>query len=129
MSEKAPALKPAQERALLALLAGKTFEAVAAEVGVDRSTLRRWRALPTFQAAMDAERRRLVLAATDRLRLAGIEAVDALRDVLASADAPAAVKVQAASAVLSHLIRAVESDDLYARLDALEAKADEPQRY
>ncbi len=129
MSEKAPALKPAQERALLAILAGKTFEAVAAEVGVNSSTVRRWRKEPEFQAAMDTERRRLVSSATDKLRLAGIVAVDALRDVLTSADAPAAVKVQAASAVLSHLIRAVETDDLFARLDALEGKDDAPSEY
>ena len=123
MSEETPpTLKPAQERALLSILAGKSFEAVAAEVGVNSSTIRRWRKEPLFQAALDSERRRLVASTTDTLRQAGIEAVTQLRAILADPNCPAAVKVQAAGCVLAHLFRAVEVDDLASKIEALEER-------
>ncbi len=131
MSEETPpTLKPAQERALLAILAGKSFEATAAEVGVNSSTVRRWRKEPAFAAALDSERRRLLSAATDSLRLAGLESVTALRAILADPNCPAAVKVQAAGCVLAHLFRAVEDADTSERIAALEeAQRNAPRQY
>ena len=131
MSEETPpTLKPAQERALLSILAGKSFEATAAEVGVDSSTLRRWRGQAAFKEAMENERRRLVASTTDTLRLAGVEAVTQLRAILADPSCPAAVKVQAAGCVLAHLYRAVEISDVVDRIAALEeAQQNAPRQY
>lgn len=106
--------------AVAAVLAHPRQPAAAAALGISARTLRRWCALPAFKAALDAERRRLLAAATDGLRQAGVEAVSSLRAILADPETPNAVKVQAAGCILGHLFRAVEISDVVERIDALE---------
>ena len=48
-------LTPRQRRAALALATGATFEAAAGEAGVTARTLRTWRELPDFRAAVEVE--------------------------------------------------------------------------
>ena len=122
-------LNPRQKNAVLAVITAKTMDEAASQAGVDIKTLWRWRKNPLFVAAVDAARRDLMTKAADHLRLGAVEAVAALRRVLADKETAAPVVVQAASAILSHAIKVVELSDVTARLDALEAKADEPQRY
>ena len=106
--------------AVAAVLAHPRQPAAAAALGISSRTLRRWCALPAFKSALDAERRRLLAAATDALRAGGCEAVAELRAILADKDCPAAVRVQACGCILGHLFRAVEISDVVERLNTLE---------
>ncbi len=127
MSETTPGLKPAQEKALALILAGRTFEAVAAEVGIDSSTLRRWRSAVVFREALRSARERALEAAVAALQHAAQRAVGALLEVLDDPEAGAGARTQAAGLILAHAIRAGEAD-FDARLAALEDAKDEAHR-
>lgn len=115
--------------AAAAILAHPRVSDAAASIGVPLRTFVRWRSLPGFKDAMNAERRRMVAEATDHLRSASVEAVAVLRSIMSDTDAPPAVRVQAASCVLANAYRAIEVADVSERLDALEeAAADAPNR-
>lgn len=115
-------LTPKQEKALAALLTEPTVTAAAAKVGVGERTVHTWLAEPTFADAYRAARRHAVGQAIARLQQGSTAAVDALLDVIdgAYATAPPAVRVSAAKVVLDMAFRAVELEDLQARLEALE---------
>ncbi len=119
-----PELTPRQKNAVMPLITAKTLDEAASQAGIDAKTLWKWRKQPHFVAAVDAARRELMTKAADHLRLGAVEAVAALRRVLADPETAAPVVVQAASAVLSHAVKVVELSDVTARLDALEAAAD-----
>lgn len=121
-------LSPRQHRAIAALMTTPTIGQAAETAQVSRAQISRWLAQTDFQAELERERRAMMKAATDALRVASSEAVAALRRVLADPDTTAAVTVQAASAILSHAYKAVEQADVVARIDALEeAAADAPR--
>lgn len=76
-------LSPVQERALDALLGGKTVTEAAREVEVDRSTVHRWRNHPIFLAALNrrrAESREAADVTLDRIRAKALEGVERALD-------------------------------------------------
>lgn len=122
-------LTPRQHKAIAALMTAPTIGQAAETAQVSRAQISRWLAQPEFQAELERERRAMMKAATDALRVAASEAVSALRRVLADPDTTAAVVVQAAGQILAHAYKAAEQADVVARLDALEeAAADAPNR-
>jgi hypothetical protein len=100
-SRKVPAPTPAQERAIAALVAGKTATEAAAEAGVDRRTLYRWSRDDTvFITSLNLARVDLAAAVRDKLAALGAAAVEVVREVMQSQDTPARVRLAAALAVL-----------------------------
>ena len=122
-------LPPRLVKAACALLTHASIGAAAAACGVSARTFLRWRKLPAFAKALDVERRRMVADATDALRAGSITAVATLREVMCDESCPAAVRIQAASYVLSYCYKAVELDDITARLDKLEEAAADAPKY
>ena len=118
-------LPPRQARGVAALMAAKTVEGAAKLAQVNSRTMRRWMRQADFKAAVEAERRTMFSKAIDVLRVAASEAVAALRDVLADPECAQAVKVQAASAILTHCFRGVELVDVLERLNKLEEAAED----
>lgn len=110
-------LSPAQQRAVLVLVAtGSTSEAATAAGVTDRS-VRRWLASDDFRAAYRAASRTAAGEALSRLLSAQSRAVQTLLDCLT---APShATRVRAARALLEIGARAID-DDLDERLDELE---------
>lgn len=87
------ALSLVQENAVDALVTGKTDAETAALVGVDRTTITRWRLYsPTFQAALNV--RRAEVWSTGLLRIQGLipKALDVLAEELGKADSPNRLK-------------------------------------
>lgn len=121
-------LPPKYAAAILALLTHPSAQAAADAAGVPMRTLTRWRSRPDFASALESERRRLVKQSTDHLRASSITAVATLREVMCDESCPAAVRIQAASYVLSYCYKAVELDDVVRRLDALEESQDNATR-
>lgn len=115
-----------QEQALIALLTEATVEAVAVKAGVTPRTLYRWLNDPPFVGAYRAARRQAVQHATGRLQQAASEAVTTLRDVMTDTTAPAPARVNAAKSVLELAVKAVEIEDLTARIEALEQRHTSP---
>lgn len=74
-----------------------------------------------FRDAYREAKREVVMAAIARLQGAATEAVDALRAVMNDVENPASARVSAARAVLEIAVRAVEMEDLTARVEEIEA--------
>lgn len=111
-----------QAELALALLTEPSLAEAARAVGVGARTLYRWaREDSSFQEAYREARRQAVRQAVAGLQRIGSKAVKALEEVLDAGDTPPAVKVSAARAVLELGIKAVEIEDLAARVEALEA--------
>jgi arginine/lysine/ornithine decarboxylase len=110
-----------RERAIAALLETNTITAAAQLTGIAEKSLRNWLKEPGFAGEYRDARRALVTQASDRLAKSCREAVDTLNDIMRHSenDAP---RVTAARAILDYAYKAVEIDDLTARLERLEAQ-------
>ena len=112
-----------QEQAIAALMANPTLEAAAGALKVNPVTLNRWLKHPAFQDAYRDARREAVTHAVATVQAATSEAVETLRAIMRDGDAPAGSRVSAARTVLDTALKAVELEDLVARVEALEAAA------
>ena len=116
------ALTAKQQKALAALLSEPTIEKAAAKVGVGERTLYTWLGESAFGDAYRTARREAVGQAIARLQQVSGGAVAVLVNVMANPDTPPATRVAAAKTVLETAIKAVELEDLAARLAALEQR-------
>jgi transposase-like protein len=122
MSGHGEKLSHKQERAIAALLVAPSVTAAAQQIGVNENTLLRWLKDAAFQTTYRDARRAVVQHAIVQVQRATAEAVETLRNVMQAADAPASAKVSAAKAILETAVKAVELEDLEARITALEAQ-------
>lgn len=109
-----------QEAAIAALLTASTIAEAAAAVGVHEQTVWRWMQLPDFKEAYRDAKRKAVDQAISRLQQVSGEAVETLRTVMKDSDAPPSSRVSAAKAVIDVALKAVEMDEMAARIEALE---------
>ena len=114
------------DRAIMALLEHTTLEKAAAAIGVSDVTLWRWMKQPEFQKRLRLARRQALAQCIGRLQQASPAAVGALLRVMTDQTTPAASRVRAAQSVLEHAMRALELEDLEARLSDLERAAEKP---
>jgi len=117
------AIGPHERRAVEALLAGASQDAVAAAAGVSTRTLRRWLHLPRFAVALRAAQTQAFDEALGVLRASALDGVRALREVASDPEAPPAARVAAARALIEEARKAVEVDEIEGRLAALEVLA------
>jgi len=123
MSGHGEKLSRKQEQGIRALLLQPTLVDAATAIGVDERTLRRWlRDDAVFQMAYREARRAVVQHAIVQVQRATGEAVETLRSVMQDAEASASARVSAAKAILDTAVKAVELEDLEARITALEAQ-------
>lgn len=110
-----------QDELVAALLTAGSIEEAAQHVGLGYRTVHRWlREDGDFQDAYRQARRQVVAQAQAQLQRATGKAVATLLAVMDDPLAPPAAKVTAARTVLEQAIRAIELDDLEARIHALE---------
>ena len=119
-TEKEDALTTAQHRGLVALLTESKLQDAAKAAGVNRTTLYLWLQQPAFQEAYREARRQAITRATSRLQQISSEAVEVLREVMNNKSAQPAARVGAAKTVLDMALEATETEDLAARVEALE---------
>ncbi len=113
-------LTPKQHKAVACLLSEATISAAAAKAGIAERTLHGWLQDPLFEAAYRAVRREAVGQAVARLQQMSTHAVTVLATVMADKTTPPSTRVMAAKSILEFAIRAVELEDLEARLAVLE---------
>lgn len=116
-------MTPKQEKLLAALLESPTIQAAAAVAGISEATALRYLKDADFSAAYRDARREVVSHSITSLQTACAHAVATLCAVCNDAEAPASSRVTAAKAILETSLRAVEIDDLGARVESLEAMA------
>lgn len=120
MSGHGEKLPRKQAQAIVALLSSPTMAQAAEIAGVGVSTLIRWQKNPNFAEAYRTARREVVAQATGKLSQICAEAVGVLQDVMRNPQTPAASRVMAARSVIDYAFRAVEFEDLSARVEAIE---------
>jgi len=112
-----------KEEAIAALLSHRTLEDAARAVGVAPNTLLRWQQDPEFDAAFRRARRATYGQTTARLHQASSVAVSAVLKIMVDQSAPASTRLRAADIVLEHTAKAIEIEDIEARVAALEQAA------
>lgn len=115
-----PVLKPAQLRAIAALLTEKDTLAAAAICGVSAAQVRRWQQQPVFQSELQAGARAAIDTAI--LRLSGLtgQAVDTLKEIMLDATASPGTRLQAVNIHLARLLDLRELATLEDRLERIE---------
>ena len=118
--EDADSLPAKKELALRAVLSHPTLREAALAAGVSETTLWRYMQDEAFARRLREARREAFSHAMLRLQHAANDAVNALQDVLKNPDAGGSVRVAAARVILDQSRRAIELDDLRARVNELE---------
>jgi hypothetical protein len=119
------------EDAIAALLSQRNVDEAARVAGIGSRTLLRWLQEPEFQTAYREARRAAFRQSIARLQQASSAAVSTLLKIMVDPAAPASTRVRAADSVLDHSARAIEIEDIEARVSELEraaapAKAGQP---
>ena len=114
-----------KDAAILALLSQRNIEEAARVAGVSARTLYRWMQEPDFDAAYRAARRAAFSQSTARLQQMCTAAVSTLGKIMVDPNAPAASRVRAADSVLDHAAKAIEIEDIEARVTELERVAEQ----
>jgi hypothetical protein len=111
------------EEAVAALLTQRNMEEAAKSIGIATNTLLSWTKVPEFQAAYREAKRTAYGQATARLQQATSAAASTLMKVMIDAATPASVRVRAAEAIFNHAAKAIEIEDIDARVSELERAA------
>ena len=115
-----------KEAAILALLSSRSVEDAARVAGVTPRSLYRWQKEPAFNAAYREARRAVFSQSTARLCQMATAAVTTLGKVMVDPSTPPATKIRAADSILSHTAKAIEIEDVGARLSELERATELP---
>jgi hypothetical protein len=89
-------------------------------LGIGIATLERWQKRPEFQAAYREAKRAAFSQAIARLHQMTGAAATTLGRVMADQKTPPATKVRAADSILNHTAKAIELEDIEARVSQLE---------
>jgi hypothetical protein len=112
-----------KEEAIAALLTQRNIEEAAKVAGIGANTLLRWLKVPEFQTAYREARRAAFGQAVARLQQGTSAAATTLLRTMIDPGTPASVRVRAAEAIFNHAAKAIEIDDIEARVAVLEAAA------
>jgi transposase-like protein len=108
------------EQAIAALLSHRNVEEAARAVGISANTLLRWIKDPEFDVACREARRTAFSQSIARLQDASGAAVTTVLKIMLDTNAPAGTRLRAAEVVLEQTTKAIEVEDLEARVAALE---------
>ena len=114
-----------KEEAIAALLTQRNLEEAAKATGIGTRTLLRWMKEPDFDREYRAARRDAFSQSIARLQHGSSAAVATLLKVMVDPSSPPSTRVRAADSVLNHSAKAIELEDIEARLVELERAADE----
>jgi transposase-like protein len=117
-----------KEEAIAALLTQRNIEEAARSIGVAPNTLLKWQKQPEFETAYRDARKAAYRQAVARLQQGTSAAATTLLKTLLDPGTPASVKVRAAEAIFNHAAKAIEIEDIDARLTALELAQENQKR-
>jgi hypothetical protein len=112
-----------REAAIAALLSQPNVDQAARVAGVGARTLWRWMKEPEFDAEYRAAKRAAFGQAVARLQQGTSAAATTLLKTMIEPNTPASVRIRAAECVLNHAMKAIEIEDIEARVSELERAA------
>jgi hypothetical protein len=124
MAARGSILGRKQEEAIAALLTKRNVEEAAQAAGISTRTLMRWLKIPAFQKAYREARRAAFGQSIARLQQATSAAAATLMKIMVDPSAPASVRVRAADSIFNHSAKAIEIEDIEARVSELERAAE-----
>jgi hypothetical protein len=113
-----------KEEAIAALLTQRNIEEAAKVAGIGANTLLRWLKVPEFQAAYRAARREAFGQSIARLQQGTSAAATTLLKLLIEPNTPASVRARVADSIFNHAAKAIEIEDIEARVTELERQAE-----
>jgi hypothetical protein len=117
------------EEAVAALLTQRNVEEAARSISISVATLMRWQKQPEFQKAYREARRAAFGQSIAKLHQMSSAAVSTLGKVMVDPGTPPSTKVRAAEAIITHGAKAIEVEDIEARVSELERAAEESKRH
>ena len=111
------------EEAIAALLSQRNIDDAARMAGIGTRTLLRWMKLPVFDAAYRLAKRQAYGQSVARMQQASSAAATTLLKVMVDPATPPSTRVRAAESILTHAAKAIEIEDVEARVTALEQAA------
>ena len=111
------------EEAIAALLTQRNVEEAARTAGIGPATLLRWLKVPEFQTAYRQARRDAFGQSIARLQQGTSAAATTLIKLLVDANTPPSVKARVADSIFNHAAKAIEIEDIEARVAELERAA------
>ena len=124
MADSKTKLSRKQEDAIVALLSNRNIEDAARACGTPARTIYRWLKEPAFSSAYRDARRQAYGQSIARLQQGAAAAATTLLKVMLEPGTPPSTRVRAAESVLTHAAKAIEIEDIEARVTALEQAAD-----
>jgi transposase-like protein len=112
------------EEAIAALLTQRNVEEAARTAGIGPATLLRWLKVPEFQTAYRQARRDAFGQSIARLQQGTSAAATTLIKLLVDANTPPSVKARVADSIFNHASKAIEIEDIEARVSELERAAE-----
>jgi hypothetical protein len=110
------------------LLTQRNIDEAAKAVGIAPNTLLSWMKVPVFQTAYREARRMAYSQAVAKLQQGATAAATTLLKVMLDQGTPASVRVRAAECIMSHSSKAIEIEDVAARVTELERAAEASQQ-
>jgi hypothetical protein len=107
----------------VALLSQRNIEEAARVVGIGVRTLYRWLKEREFNAAYRSAKRAAFSQSIARLHQMSVAAVTTLGKVMTDPNTPPSTRVRAADSILNHTAKAIETEDIEARVTELELAA------
>jgi hypothetical protein len=117
-----------KEPAIIALLTHRTVEEAARAVGISANTLPRWMKEQEFDAAYQEARRTVFSQSIGRLQYASGAAVTTVLKIMLDSNVPATTRLRAAEVVLNLGTKALEMENIVARVAELERAAGSAHR-
>jgi hypothetical protein len=113
-----------KEQAIIALLTNRSIEEAAKSIDIGTQTLLRWMKVPEFQAAYREAKREAYGQSIARMHYLASAAVSTLGKIMLDSKTPPSTRVRAADSLLDHTAKAIENEDIEARVAELERAAE-----
>src|SRR6266571_5237469 len=110
-----------QQQLIAALIAGNPIVVAAKAVGIAEKTAHAWLKQPHFQDAYRQAKQSVYDDALESLRDSVSQAIDTLKNIMASTEIDPAVRVRAANIDLTHSLKVHKFDENELRLQEVEA--------
>jgi transposase-like protein len=112
-----------KDEAIAALLTQRNIEEAARSIGIAPNTLLRWMKETEFDSAYREAKRAAFGQSIARLQQGTSAAATTLLKIMIDPAAPASVRVRAADSIFNHAAKAIEIEEIEARVEALERTA------
>src|SRR5258708_30694063 len=123
MAARSSTLGRKEEDAIAALLTQGNIEEAARAAGIGTRTLLRWMKLAEFQKSCREARRAAFGQAIARLQQGTSAVATTLLKLLIEPNTPASVRARVADSIFNHAAKAIEIEDIEARVAELERAA------